>query len=66
MRSVYEILIGKPQEKRTLGRPKHRWKYNIRMDLRKTEGEGVDWLHLAQDMDQWRAVVNMVMNLQVP
>jgi len=59
------ILIEKPERKRILGRPKHRWEDNIRMDLKKTGREGVDWIHLAQDRDQWRAVVNTVMNLWV-
>jgi hypothetical protein len=58
MRNVYKILIGKTDRKR----PRNKGKDNIRMD---TE-EGVNWVHVAQDRDQWRALVNMVMNLQVP
>jgi hypothetical protein len=65
MRNAYKILVGKPERKRILGRPKHRWEDNIRMDLKKTGREGVDWIHLAQDRDRWRAVVNTVMNLWV-
>jgi hypothetical protein len=66
MRNVYNILIGKPEEKRPLGRSRHRWEDNIRMDLREIRWEGVDWIHLAQDRDWWWALVNMVMNLKVP
>jgi hypothetical protein len=58
--------VGKPEGKRPLGRPRHRWVDNINMDLREIEWDGVDWIYLAQDRDQWRAVVNMVMNLRVP
>jgi len=50
-------------QKRSLGRPMHRWKDNIRMNLREIGCEGVDWMHLAQDREQWWALVNMVMNL---
>jgi hypothetical protein len=60
-RNVYRILVGKPDGKRPLGRPRHRWVDNIKMDLR-----GMDWIDLAQDRDQWRARVNTVMNLRVP
>jgi hypothetical protein len=66
MRNAYKILIGKPEGRKPLGRPKRGWKDNITMDLRKTGWECVDWIHLYQDRDQWRAVVNTVMNLQVP
>jgi hypothetical protein len=65
-RNAYRILVGKPDGKRTLGRPKHRWVDNIKMDLREVGWDGGDWIDLAQDRDQWRALVNMVMNLQVP
>jgi len=51
MRNAYKILVGKPEGKRPLGRPRPRWKDNIRMDVRKMGWEGVDWLHLAQDRD---------------
>jgi hypothetical protein len=54
-------LVGKPEGKRPLGRPRHGWE-DIRLDLREIGWEGVDWMHLAQDRDQWQAVVNMVMN----
>jgi hypothetical protein len=59
---VYKLFIGKPEGKRLLERLTYRWKDNIRMDLR---GEGVDWIHLAQDRVQWQALVNIVMNPQV-
>jgi hypothetical protein len=56
----------KPEGKRPLGRPRLRWEDNIRMDLREIGWVGMDWIDLAQDRDQWRALVNAVMNLQVP
>jgi len=52
-------LIGKPEGKRPLGRPRRRWKDNIRIDLREIGWEGVDWMHLDKNRDQWRAVVNL-------
>jgi len=55
-------LVGKPEGKRPLGRTRHNWEDNIRMDLMKIGREGMDWMHLDQDKDQWRAVVNMLMN----
>jgi hypothetical protein len=58
------VLVGNPDGKRLLGRPKHRWEDGIRMDLREI-GWSVEWIHLAQDRDRWRAVVNAVMNLRV-
>jgi hypothetical protein len=58
--------MGKPGGKRPLGSPRHRWVYNIRMDLLKVGWGGVDWIGLAQDRDTWRALVYSVMNLQVP
>jgi hypothetical protein len=66
MRNVFKILVGKPLGKRPLGRPRHRWENNIRMGLREMGWEGVDWIHLAQDRGQWRALLDMVMNLRVP
>jgi hypothetical protein len=60
---AYRILMGKPEGKRPLGRK--RWVENIKMDLRKTEWDGMDWIDLAQDRDQWRGLVNTVMNLRV-
>jgi hypothetical protein len=64
-RKVYKILVVKPEGKSPLGRPRHRWEDGVRMDLRETGLEGVDWIRLAQDRDQWRAVVSAVMNLRV-
>ena len=64
-RSVHRVLVGKPEGKRPLGRPRRRWEDNIKMDLQEVEGDG-DWMELAQDGDRWRALVNMVMNLRVP
>jgi hypothetical protein len=64
-RKVYKVLVGKPEGKRPLGRPRRRWEDGIRMDLRETGFGGVDWIQLAQDRDRWRAVVSAVMNLRV-
>jgi hypothetical protein len=64
-RNVYRVLMGKPEGKRPLGRPSHRWEDGIRMDLREIGWRSVDWIQLAQDRDRWRALVNTVMNLQV-
>jgi hypothetical protein len=63
---VYKILIGKPEGKRPLGIPRRTWRDNIRMDFREMSWEGVDLMHLAQDKDQWRALVKTVMNIRVP
>jgi hypothetical protein len=65
MTNTFKILVKKPERKRPLGRPMHRWE-DIKMDLRETGWEGVDWMHLDQDRDQWQTVVNTVKNLQVP
>jgi hypothetical protein len=65
-RNAYRILVGKPEGKRPLGRLRHRWEDNIKTDLREIGWGGMDWIDLAQDRDQWRALVNMVMNLRVP
>jgi hypothetical protein len=65
-RNAYRILVGKPEGKRSLGRPRRRWVDNIKMDLGEIGWDGVDWIELAQDRDQWRALVNTVMNLRVP
>jgi hypothetical protein len=65
-RKAYRILVGKPEGKRPLGRPRRRWVNNTKMDLREIGWDGMDWIKLAQDRDQWRALVNTVMNLQVP
>jgi hypothetical protein len=65
-RNVYRVLVGKPEGKRPLGRPRGRWEDGIKMDLREIGwGGGVEWIHLAEDRDRWRAVVNAVMNLRV-
>jgi hypothetical protein len=61
MRNAYKILVGKTERQKRLGRPRCRWEDNIRMDLWEIGWEGVDWMHLAQDRDQWRAVVNTAM-----
>jgi hypothetical protein len=58
--------MGKPEGKRPLGRPRCRWVDNIKMDLGEREWDGMDWIDLAQDRNQWRALVKTVMNLQVP
>jgi hypothetical protein len=64
-RGAYRALVGKPQGRRPLERPRRRWEDNIKMDLREV-GWGADWIDLAQDRDRWRALVNAVMNLRVP
>jgi hypothetical protein len=64
-RGVYRILDGKPDGKRQLRRPRPRWEDNINIDLQGV-GWGMDWIELAQDRDRWRALVNVVLNLQVP
>jgi hypothetical protein len=66
IRNAYSLLVGKPERKRPLGRPRRRWEDNIRMDLREVEWDGVDWMHQAQGRDQWRALVNTELNLRVP
>jgi hypothetical protein len=64
--NAYKILVGKPESKRPLGRPRRRWVDNIKMDLRDIGWNGMYWIDLAQDSDQWRALVNTAMNLWVP
>jgi hypothetical protein len=64
-RNLYRVLVGKPEGRRPLGRPRRRWEDGIRMDLEEIGWGGVDWIHLAQDRDRWRALVNAVMNLRV-
>jgi hypothetical protein len=64
-RNAYRILVGKPEGKRPLGRPRRRCMDNIKMDLREIGRDGVEWIDIAQDRDQWRALVNTV-HLQVP
>ena len=65
-RVVYKVLVGKPEGKRPLGRPRSRWEDNIKMDLEEVGRGGVDWMELAQDRDRWRALVSTVMNFRVP
>jgi hypothetical protein len=65
-RNAYRILVGKPEGKRPLGRPRRRWVDNVQIDLGEIGWDGVDWIELAQDRDQWRAPVNTVMKLRVP
>jgi len=65
-REVYRVLVGKPEGKRPLGRPRHRWADNIKMDLQEVGCGYVDWIGLTQDRDRWRTVVSAVMNLRVP
>ena len=63
---MHRVLVGKPEGKRTLGRPRRRWEDNIKMDLQEVGCGGMDWIEVAQDRDRWRALVYAVMNLQVP
>jgi hypothetical protein len=65
-RLAYRILVGQPERRRPLGRPRRRWVDNIKMDLKEIEWDGIDWIDLAQDRDQWGALMNLVMNLRVP
>ncbi|KAJ4428144.1 hypothetical protein ANN_24158 [Periplaneta americana] len=65
-RNAYRVLVGRPEGKRPLGRPRRRWEDNIKMDLREVGYDGRDWINLAQDRDQWRAFVRAAMNLRVP
>ena len=65
-RGVPRVLVGKPEVKRPLGRPRSRWEDNIKMDLQEVGGGCGDWMELAQDRDRWRALVNTVRNLRVP
>jgi hypothetical protein len=65
-RGVHRVLVGRPESKRQLGRPRRRWEDNIMLDPREIGINGVNWIWLAQDRVQWWAFVNMVMNLQIP
>jgi hypothetical protein len=64
-RNAYRLLVGKPEGKRPLGRPRRRWVDSIKMDLREIGWDGMDWINLAQHREQWRALVNIVMNLRI-
>jgi hypothetical protein len=64
-RGVYRVLVGKPEGKRPLGRPRCRWEDNIRIDLQEVGCGGMDWIRLAQDRDRWWSLVNEVMNVRV-
>jgi hypothetical protein len=66
VRGAYNILVGRPEGRRQLARPKCRWGDNIKMDLREIGFGDMDWIHLAQNRDRWQALVNTVINLQVP
>jgi hypothetical protein len=61
-----KLLVGKPEGKKPLGRPRRRWVDRIKIDLKEIGWDGMDWVELAQDRDQWRALVNTMMNLRVP
>jgi hypothetical protein len=63
---IYTILVGKPEGKRPLGRPRGRWLDNTKMNLREIGWNGTDWIDLAQDQGQWRALVKTVMKLRIP
>ena len=65
-RGVHRVLVGRPEGKRQLGRPRRRWEDNIKMDLQEVGVSCEDWMELAQDRDRWRALVSTVMNLRVP
>jgi hypothetical protein len=66
VRDAYNILVGRPEGRRPLGRPRRKWEDNIKMDLREIRFGDADWIHWVQDRDRWRALVNTVMNLRVP
>jgi hypothetical protein len=63
---VHRVLVGKPEGKRPLGRPRRRWEDNIKRDLQEVVGDCGDWMERAQDRDRWRTLVNTVMNFRVP
>jgi hypothetical protein len=64
-RGVYRVLVGKPEGKRTLGRLRRRWVYNIKLDLEKVGCGSMNWIELSQDRDRWQVLVNAVMKLRV-
>jgi len=63
---VYRVMLGKPEGKKPLGRPRRRWEDNIKIDVQEVGCGSMDWIELAQDRDRWRALVTAVMNLRVP
>ena len=65
-RGMYRVLVGKPEGKRPLGRPRHRWEDNIKLDLQEVGCKDLDWIELTQYRDRWQALVNAVVNLRVP
>jgi hypothetical protein len=65
-RGVYRVLVGRPEGKRPLGKPRRRWEDNIKLDLKETQIDGANWIQLAQNRVQWRAFLKTVMNLRVP
>ena len=65
-RGVHRVLVGKPEGRRPLGRPRHRWEDNIKMDLQEAGGGRGNWMELAQDRDRWQALVGTVRNFRVP
>ena len=65
-KGLYRVLVGKPERKRPLGRPRPRWEGNIKMDLQEVGCGGIDWIELVQDRDRWRVLVSTVMNFRVP
>jgi hypothetical protein len=65
-RGMYRVLVGKPEGKRPLGRPMHRWEDNIKADLQEVGYGGMDWIELVQDRDSWWALVNAIKNLRFP
>jgi hypothetical protein len=66
VRDVHRVLVGRPEGKRPLGKPRRRWENNIKMDLQEVGGGRGDWIHLVQDRDRWRALVGTVRNFRVP
>jgi len=65
-RGVHRVLVGKPEGRKPLGRPRHRWEDNMKTDLQEAGGGFGDWMELAQDRERWRALVSTVMNFRVP
>jgi hypothetical protein len=65
-RGMYRVLVGKPEGKRPLGRPRYRWEDNIQMDLQEVGCGGMEWIELAEDRDRWQVLVTVIMNLWVP